>query len=328
MRSGVKLTRPDDRPGAVERIPEPARRDTREPTRDLAGWLALLLVVAGVVVLTTRGVGTDAPRARRPTIPARAIAALSGRSTASRSSTGEAGAPGVAGRSATRAPSRHDGGTAPALRKATASTAAPTTTAPVTIFPVTTLPVSTAPTATAPVTTLSVSTAPTATAPVTTAPTSTAPAARLPTTAPATTSAGAPATTTAHPVPPTTASVRPRPTVPTTRVPRVAVLVPAVVSIRWPGNFDYPDDVTATYTVRTSGGVVAATAAWSGTPVLTIGVACPGSTRTASGDSGLYVAAVATPGTCAITIGEPPGAEAVVSYSLVAHYPRLERQES
>lgn len=313
MRLGVKLTRPDDRPGAVERIPEPARRDTREPTRDLAGWLALLLVVAGVVVLTTRGVGTDAPRARRPTIPARAIAALSGRSTASRSSTGEAGAPGVAGRSATRAPSRHDGGTAPALRKATASTAAPTTTAPVTMFPVTTFPVSTAPTATAP---------------VTTAPTATAPAARLPTTAPATTSAGAPATTTAHPVPPTTASVRPRPTVPTTRVPRVAVLVPAVVSIRWPGNFDYPDDVTATYTVRTSGGVVAATAAWSGTPVLTIGVACPGSTRTASGDSGLYVAAVATPGTCAITIGEPPGAEAVVSYSLVAHYPRLERQES
>jgi hypothetical protein len=104
--------------------------------------------------------------------------------------------------------------------------------------------------------------------------------------------------------------------------------VPAVASTRWPGNFDYPDDVTATYTVRTSGGVVAATAAWSGTPVLTIGVACPGSTRTASGDSGLYVAAVATPGTCAITIGEPPGAEAVVSYSLVAHYPRLERQES
>ncbi|MHB1972864.1 MAG: hypothetical protein ACYCR4_01045, partial [Acidimicrobiales bacterium] len=88
----------------------------------------------------------------------------------------------------------------------------------------------------------------------------------------------------------------------------------------------YPDDVTATYAVDTSGGVVSATAAWSGAAVLTIGVSCHGGARTSSGTTGLYVSAVGDPGTCSITITEPPGVAAVVSYSLVAHYPALERQ--
>jgi hypothetical protein len=99
-----------------------------------------------------------------------------------------------------------------------------------------------------------------------------------------------------------------------------------VVSRQWPGNFEYPDDVETTYTLRTSGGVVSATAAWSGTPELTISIRCQGGAQSASGSTGLYVSAVASPGTCAVTLAEPAQLEATVSYSLVAHYPAIGRQ--
>ncbi len=104
-----------------------------------------------------------------------------------------------------------------------------------------------------------------------------------------------------------------------------APAVASVVSQSWPGNLEYPDDVAATFALRTSGGVVSATAAWSGTPALSISVRCDGAGRTATGTTGLYVAAVAGPGTCAVTIAEPAGTEAVVSYSLVTHYPAVRR---
>lgn len=101
-----------------------------------------------------------------------------------------------------------------------------------------------------------------------------------------------------------------------------------VESQNWPGYLQYPDAVTSTYLVRTSGGVVSATAAWSGTPVLSIAVNCGTEERRASGTTGLYVAAVAAPGTCSITIAEPVSAQATVSYGLVAHYPAIRRRST
>ena len=309
VRSGVKTPQrhADLRHGEPRRRAL-ARRRSGRPARDLAGWLALGLVVAGVVVLTARGAGTSVPQSRLTRAEAHALDALDsvdGRHRRRSVSAGTAAGVGATSVGATRAPAPR--------RDSTGSTdrvsATTTTTA-------TKLPATTGPAATALAPTVPASTWPSTT-------TTAAAATTTPATAPATTArAPAPATTTATAPPPQ----RPRATVPVARVPRTTILVPAVASARWPGNFDYPEDVTASYTIRTSGGVVAATAAWSGTPALTIGVACRGSTRSASGDSGLYVAAVAAPGTCAITIGEPPGVEAVVSYSLVVHYPALERQ--
>ncbi|MDA8290634.1 MAG: hypothetical protein M0Z33_02990 [Actinomycetota bacterium] len=93
----------------------------------------------------------------------------------------------------------------------------------------------------------------------------------------------------------------------------------------WPGNLQYPDDVSAAFALRTSGGVVSATAAWSGAPELRISVVCAGGSRSATGTTGLYVSAVGEPGNCEVTIAEPVGTAAVVSYSLVAHYPAQRR---
>ena len=100
---------------------------------------------------------------------------------------------------------------------------------------------------------------------------------------------------------------------------------PAVVTVSWPGNLQYPDDVSAAFALRTSGGVVSATAAWSGAPELRISVVCAGGSRSATGTTGLYVSAVGEPGNCEVTIAEPVGTAAVVSYSLVAHYPAQRR---
>ncbi len=220
------------------------------PGRDLAAWLALALVVAGIVVLTTRGIGLGVSHAgtapHRPHLPS---------------------PPGYTPRSLPVPTSVPDETVLPGSRM-TAATTVPTTTVP---------------------------------------------------------------TTTARPAPPRPAhpAVGPSPrhaAHPVAPAPSAPVLAPALVSTRWPGNFQYPDDVTATYAVDTSGGVVSATAAWSGAAVLTIGVSCLGGARTSSGTTGLYVSAVGDPGTCSITITEPPGVAAVVSYSLVAHYPALERQ--
>ncbi len=254
-------------------VRRPLQSRTSGPGRDLAAWLALALVVAGIVVLTTRGIGLGVRR----------VGAAASRPH-------PLDPPGYTFGSLPVPTSVPDETELPAPRVSSATTVpASASTSPTTVP--TTSP-STVPTT-------SPSTVPT------TSPTRLAPPRRD---HPA---VGPPPRRAAHPVAP---------------APSAPVLAPALVSARWPGNFQYPDDVAATYAVETSGGVVSATAAWSGAAVLTIGVSCHGGARTSSGTTGLYVSAVGDPGTCSITISEPPGVAAVVSYFLVAHYPALERQ--
>jgi hypothetical protein len=88
----------------------------------------------------------------------------------------------------------------------------------------------------------------------------------------------------------------------------------------YPGNLEYPDNVSATYQVTTSG-ATAATATWSGTPELVLSISCPGGQAQQSGTTGLSVSAPARTSadgdeTCSITLSEPSSVEATVSYSL------------
>ena len=260
-------------------VRRPLQSRTSGPGRDLAAWLALALVVAGIVVLTTRGIGLGVRRvgaaARRPH---------------------PLDPPGYTFGSLPVPTSVPDETELPAPRVSSATTVpASASTSPTTVPASATTSPATVPTTSPTTVPASASTSPTRLAP----PRRDHPA------------VGPPPRRAAHPVAP---------------APSAPVLAPALVSARWPGNFQYPDDVAATYAVETSGGVVSATAAWSGAAVLTIGVSCHGGALTSSGTTGLYVSAVGDPGTCSITISEPPGVAAVVSYFLVAHYPALERQ--
>jgi len=96
---------------------------------------------------------------------------------------------------------------------------------------------------------------------------------------------------------------------------------PHVANQSWPGNLSYPDDVSAQYPVATTGGEVSATATWSGTPTLVLEVSCAGGRQTQSGQSGLYVSLDAAAGSCAVTLSEPAGTQATVSYTLSSTYP-------
>jgi hypothetical protein len=87
-----------------------------------------------------------------------------------------------------------------------------------------------------------------------------------------------------------------------------------------PGYLDYPDDVSATYSLDAAGPVVA-TATWTGAADLTLSISCPGRQDQQTGPSGLSVsvgAATATAGSdsCAVTIDEPAGTQATAAYSL------------
>ncbi|MHB1975327.1 MAG: hypothetical protein ACYCR4_13765, partial [Acidimicrobiales bacterium] len=207
-------------------VRRPLPDHTAGPGRDLAAWLALALVVAGIVVLTTRGMGLGVSRAgaaaHRPHLPSPHGYTLRSLPVPT-SVPGETVLPGS---------------------RMTSATTVPTT-------------ASTDPTAVLTTTTAVLTTT---TAVLTTTTT-------VPTTTPAV------PTTTTRPAPPRHAhpAVGPSPrhaAHPVAPAPRAPVLAPALVSTRWPGNFQYPDDVTATYAVDTSGGVVSATAAWSGASVL------------------------------------------------------------
>lgn len=85
------------------------------------------------------------------------------------------------------------------------------------------------------------------------------------------------------------------------------------------GNLTYPDNVAAEYAVP-GGGAVQVTATWSGTPDLTLSIACPARTARRSGASELSVSvpqpAPGNDATCTVAIAEPTGVEATVSYSL------------
>lgn len=87
-----------------------------------------------------------------------------------------------------------------------------------------------------------------------------------------------------------------------------------------PGNLEYPDDVSAAYPV-TSGGGVSASATWTGTASLDLSLACPGGEIRQTGPSGLALSMAAPAGQCTVTLSEPAGVEATVSYTLLLQYP-------
>ena len=157
-------------------------------------------------------------------------------------------------------------------------------------------------------------TTPPTTTPSTTAasvePTSTAPSTTAVTTDPAT-SDRAPATPSApaHP----------------SRVPRRAGFPSALVASRWAGDLASPGVSSAVYRFTTVGGLVSATAAWSGDPVLQVVVACGDGSSRVTGSSGLAVSVVAAPGPCTATIEKPPGDGGAVAYTVTARY-RHERR--
>lgn len=88
------------------------------------------------------------------------------------------------------------------------------------------------------------------------------------------------------------------------------------------GNLTYPDNVSALYSFPGTG-PVEATATWSGTPELTLSISCVGRTSTRTGTSGLSVsvpqAVSGTTGTCTVSLTEPTGVRAQVSYSIDVH---------
>jgi len=275
--------------GAPPTAPQQLERDRRR-SRELATWLTLGLVVAAVVVMTTRPGVTRVPPTAGGGHGPDAGTDVSRRARPQPYSVAER--PPRSGSRTTDRPRAWSSHTSVITTPARRSSRIPPTTRP--------------------------SRAPTSAPPTTSAPTTAAPA--PPTTAPEATTAP-PVTIAAFPtaLPRATTTTAPRAT--TTTAPRATLPGPRIVSQEWPGNLQYPDDIEATFSLRTSGGVVSATAAWSGAPALAIAVRCAGGARSATGTTGLYVSAVALAGTCDITISEAAGDEAVVSYSLVTHYP-------
>jgi len=140
------------------------------------------------------------------------------------------------------------------------------------------------------------------------------PTSRAVTTTPA---AAAPRTTDAPPARPAASRAA--------RVPRRAGLASVLVASRWAGDLASPGVSSAEYHFTTVGGVVSATAAWSGDPTLQVVVACGGSASGVTGTSGLAVSVVAAPGPCTATVQEPPGDEGAVAYTVTARYRREQR---
>lgn len=106
----------------------------------------------------------------------------------------------------------------------------------------------------------------------------------------------------------------------TTTSPPPTYVPPHVGSQSWPGNLDDPY-TSASYQLTTTGGEVSATASWAGTPTLSLALTCSGAAQSQTGASGLYVSVDAPAGSCTVTLAEPSGTEATVSYTLTADYP-------
>ena len=127
-----------------------------------------------------------------------------------------------------------------------------------------------------------------------------------------------------HPISTTTSGAAPTTTapVPATTSTTAGYVAPHVTSKTYPGNLSYPDNVSARYSQATSAGQVSGSATWSGTAQLSITVACPGSAPVQqTGTSGLYVSTESSSGTCTVTIAEPAGTQASVSYSISIFFP-------
>jgi len=90
-----------------------------------------------------------------------------------------------------------------------------------------------------------------------------------------------------------------------------------------PGNLVYPDNISASYPVPAGGGVTA-TATWSGSPTLSLGLTCPSGHVARSGPSGLSISLpvpAGAPGMCTVSISETPSLPGTVSYVLVIGTP-------
>jgi hypothetical protein len=78
--------------------------------------------------------------------------------------------------------------------------------------------------------------------------------------------------------------------------------------------------VSAAYPVASAGGL-SASATWTGTPTLELSLDCPGGESEQAGSSGLSLSIAGPAGDCTVTLSEPSGVEATVSYMLVLQYP-------
>jgi len=94
----------------------------------------------------------------------------------------------------------------------------------------------------------------------------------------------------------------------------------ADASVTYPGNLEYPGNVSAQYSVQSGGGATVS-ASWSGTPSLTLSVNCTGGQQSRAGESPLNVSVAGTGGTCLFELAEPATAQATVSYVLDVQYP-------
>ena len=120
--------------------------------------------------------------------------------------------------------------------------------------------------------------------------------------------------------PPATTTTTSSSTTTTTTSPPPTYVPPHVGSQSWPGNLDDPY-TSASYQLTTTGGEVSATASWAGTPTLSLALTCSGAVQSLTGGSGLYASVDAPAGNCTVTLAEPSGTEATVSYTLTADYP-------
>jgi hypothetical protein len=84
----------------------------------------------------------------------------------------------------------------------------------------------------------------------------------------------------------------------------------------YPGNLEYPDNVSASYPLSVDGGTLSASAQWTGTSVLSLRSDCPSGSASRTGPSGLSLTVAPGSGTCTVTLSEPPGTESTVSYSI------------
>jgi hypothetical protein len=131
------------------------------------------------------------------------------------------------------------------------------------------------------------------------------PSAPVATTTSTTAPAAAPVTVTDDPVTTTTAVAATAATSPDS--PDVAT---------YPGDFDAPDPVSATYPVGATSGTVRASVTFSGTTTLDLSISCSGGDQSQAVVSGGSLTEPVGGGNCSVTLTEPAGVTGSVPYTL------------
>jgi hypothetical protein len=86
------------------------------------------------------------------------------------------------------------------------------------------------------------------------------------------------------------------------------------------GNLVFPYDLSDYYNIDTVGGIVQATATWSGTEQMTLTIACNQNQQSRTGTSGFTLAIETRSSICSVEIAVPPEVTATVSFQLNIQY--------